>query len=226
MKYIFTLLTIFILGCSSQFDISQTEQEVHSWSNYHWPDTDLTVQNKIKDSAWQSHFDATLSAWDNLSTPLSISEGSPGMIVTETRRSRQWLGLASIYVDGDGHITSGKVTMNPILLSDSRYSPEAAQHVFCQELGHVLGLGHIEDDTCMDDCAGAESTEAWLDCLNDPLTVDPNQHDEDQLNLIYGHTDVVPDTPDAGSTDGCGNSRRPGCRQEGWTTIHSFPMFD
>lgn len=231
MKTIFALLTIFIIGCSTQFDIGQTKQEIHSWNNYHWPDTSLsiTVENKMKSNDWQQYFDETISVWDNegFNTPLSLTAiNNGGMVITEARRSRQWLGLATIYINSEGHITAGKITMNPIMLSDSRYTPMATQHVFCQELGHVLGLTHITAETCMDDCAWAITSTEWLECLNDPNAIGPNIHDEEQLNIIYSHDDVLPDVPDAGDNGGCGNSRRPSCRQKGWVTIHSFTIFD
>ena len=228
MNKLLIAITLLIMGCSSQFDIGQTEQESHTWNNYHWPTDSLVldVDNNMKDQEWQQYFDETLSEWDSLDTPLSLVDTeSGGQIVTEARRSRQWLGLATVYLNADGHITAGKVTMNPTMLTDSRYTPEAVQHVFCQELGHVLGLNHIKGNTCMDDCTWAETTEEWLTCLNNPASVGTNQHDEDQLNLIYSHLDVSEPSPDAGTTSGCGKSKRPGCRQAGWVTVHSFPMF-
>lgn len=54
----------------------------------------------------------------------------------------------------------------------------------CQEVGHTFGLDHQDEDfnnanlgTCMD-------------YTNDPSTNQhPNQHDYDQLQTIYSHTD-------------------------------------
>lgn len=229
MNNLFVVLTLIFMGCSTQFDIGKTEQEVHSWSSYHWDSNSLsiTVENKMKGSGWKPFFDESIRVWDTLGTPLTLTAtDSNGMVSTDARRSQQWLGLATVYLNADGHITAGKVTMNPIMLTDPRYTPTAVQHVFCQELGHVLGLGHIVADTCMDDCSWASTSEVWLSCLNDPASVGPNGHDAEQLNLIYNHDDVLPDIPDAGSSDGCGKSKRPGCRQGGWVEIHSFPTFE
>ncbi len=58
----------------------------------------------------------------------------------------------------------------------------------CQEVGHTLGLGHTSEDgssqnTCMDyfSNTGANATSTQ--------STEPNQHDYDQLALIYGHLD-------------------------------------
>lgn len=229
MKTILLALTIFILGCSTQVNVGHSEEGIHSWNTYHWAEGSfpLDVKNNMKDSVWQPFFDETVQVWDGLEHHLSIyTTTNQGSVVTESRRSQQWLGLASIYVDNLGHITSGKVTMNPTMLSDSRYTDTAIQHVFCQEMGHILGLGHIaESTTCMDDCAWADTSTDWLACLNNPLAEGPDAHDAEQLDLIYGHEDDQLFIPDGGVASNCGNSRRPGCRQEGWIVIHSFPIF-
>ena len=123
-----------------------------------------------------------------------------------------WLGVATIWADGD-HITKATVQLNDtFLFGGGTYSTDAwRQMVTCQEIGHVFGLDHQDEDfynanlgTCMD-------------YTNDPTRIDkngqdnqrPNQHDYDMLETIYGH----PDTGSGGGDDGGGNCppRNPNC---------------
>ena len=70
-------------------------------------------------------------------------------------------------------------------------NPDEVNHVTCQEIGHVYGLGHTSTDgssqgTCMDYSTSTNSQ--W-----------PNGHDYEQLDTIYGHTDSY-DTYDTAAT--------------------------
>ncbi|MDQ2920856.1 MAG: hypothetical protein M3R52_04460, partial [Acidobacteriota bacterium] len=67
-------------------------------------------------------------------------------------------------------------------------NPNEKLHVMCQEIGHTFGLDHQSTDgssqnTCMDyfsnTGANASST----------LSTHPNQHDYDELVIIYTHLD-------------------------------------
>jgi hypothetical protein len=97
-----------------------------------------------------------------------------------------WLGLATL-TQVNGHIKTGAVTMNRELLK--QYPPSVAAHVLCQEIGHIMGLGHQAnaDDSCMDDCQGRGK--GWLACLSSPEGETPNAHDAEQLEILYSHTD-------------------------------------
>jgi hypothetical protein len=92
-----------------------------------------------------------------------------------------WLGLATIYLDGNGHITKGTAKMNDSYGWYFSDLPSERNHVMCQEIGHLYGLGHTSENgssqgTCMDYSTSLSSQ--W-----------PNQHDYDQLATIYAHTD-------------------------------------
>ena len=240
------ICALLLTACSVDVDIGHTSQGIHSWSVYHWSsdNRDLSVYDNTKESSWSPFLAQSLVDWNSIDTPLSLTEG-PSIpkggrgadIVASSKRSPSWLGLAQIFLDADGHITAGKVTMNPILLTASDYSDNAAQHVFCQEIGHVLGLHHILGDTCMDDCSWAWADRSeWLACLNSPSSTGPNPHDEEQLNLIYTHVDSIDAVPDAGLPDAglpdaesdagstCRNPRNPHCSTGTWITIHVTPI--
>lgn len=92
-----------------------------------------------------------------------------------------WLGLASIWISGS-HITQGTVKLNDSYYNTSTYNtPAWRQSVACQEIGHTFGLDHQSEDpnvnrnTCMD----------YYRVPN----LHPNQHDYDELALIYSHLD-------------------------------------
>ena len=90
----------------------------------------------------------------------------------------------------------------------------------------------------MNDCGGASITTRaeWLACLHAPGSDSPNQHDADELNIIYAHSGT-----DAGSGNG-GNGgngggggppcskkpNHPNCVPSGWVTVHTLaiPSFD
>ena len=105
---------------------------------------------------------------------------------------RGWLGVAQIWLSGS-HITQGTVKLNDSYFSLSTYDTPAWRHlVACQEIGHTFGLDHQDVintnpnlGTCMDytkDPAGAGSL--------GPLSNEhPNQHDYDELAIIYNHGD-------------------------------------
>jgi len=181
----------------------------HSWNGYHWSSSNLspTVVNKTTSSLYD--VPAGVAEWDGLGTPIqpTLTTATKGKITVSESSSVFWLGLARIFIDANGHITKGEVKLNTRLLRS--YGAAAAEHVLCQELGHVLGLDHnrTETDTCMNDQAPLGSA------------VSPNAHDKDQLNLIYSHVD----TSSATSGQVAGGAAAP---EEGgqWITVHVVPV--
>ena len=79
--------------------------------------------------------------------------------------------------------------MNTTLLQG--YGAFVADHVLCQEIGHVLGLdhNHADLDTCMNDGGAATTQAEWLAILNAAGSDSPNGHDTAELDLAYGHDD-------------------------------------
>lgn len=206
-----------------------TATGLHSWSTYHWPTPRApAVFDKTKGTYWAVA--AHVADWATLGTPMQptmTTRRADADVTVTDGRSTQWLGLAQISLDADGHITSGKVTLNTAILStDPRFGPEASAHVLCQELGHIWGLNHNRSalDTCMNDCATAATEAEWLACLNHPDGTTPNAHDVEQLLIIYDHVDPDPDP--APTSDGGPPCRvkpnHPNCKLH---TVHTAPLW-
>lgn len=95
-----------------------------------------------------------------------------------------WLGIAQIWISGD-HIMQGIVKVNDTYFSTSKYNTDAWKNlVMCQEVGHTVGLGHVDEDmnntplgTCMDYSSDPNPNQH------------PNNHDYEMLESIYGHLD-------------------------------------
>jgi hypothetical protein len=170
----------------------------HTWNNYHWARTTSSFTLQVIDSNtsnWDDELGLALSQWSQ-STKLDMQITG----FDDSSRTRKqcravlgkvrscnasygnngWLGLASINLDSQGHISQGTSKMNDSY-SASFASQDERRHVMCQELGHTLGLGHTSENgssqnTCMDYSQSATSTA-------------PNQHDYEQLVSQYSHTD-------------------------------------
>ena len=180
----------------------------HSWNGYHWDSDTLapTVKNKTTSSLYD--VPAGIVEWSALGTPIQpvLTDAKKGNITVSEAGSRFWLGLARVFVE-DGHITKGEVKLNTNLLVG--YGAAAADHVFCQELGHVLGLNHQAGDSCMND------TFATLGDFTSP-----DAHDAEQLVLAYDHEDVI-----SGGKPGKGNGRGKNRQPQGeWVVVHVTPI--
>jgi hypothetical protein len=175
----------------------------HTWNNYHWARTTSSFTLQTLDSTvataysnWPLRLSAAASQWSQ-STKLDLSV-KPYTNTAQARKrcaavagkirvcnasygNNGWLGLASINLDSNGHISQGTAKMNDSYTSSWNNNPNEQAHVMCQEVGHTFGLGHTSEDgstqnTCMDYSQSATSTA-------------PNQHDYDQLVAQYSHTD-------------------------------------
>ena len=182
---------------------SFTANATHSWNNYHWARTTSsftlqTLNSTVANSNanWPQLLGLAASDW-NQSTKLDLNVVSYSNTSTSRKRcsavagkirvcnaaygNNGWLGLASINLDSNGHISQGTAKMNDSYSSTWTTDPNEARHVMCQEVGHTFGLDHQSTDgssqaTCMDYSSSATSTR-------------PNQHDYDELAIIYAHAD-------------------------------------
>jgi hypothetical protein len=185
----------------------------HSWGTYHWgvTATPFTVglDNNLTTTGWRALGASSSADWTRstvLDAPLSGPKGDNkrckasagiGEVCNGKYGQNGWLGLAQIWLSGD-HITQGTSKMNDTYLANTRYSDINRQHVLCQEVGHIFGLGHTSEDgsdqqTCMD----------YSSDLGNPS---PNAHDDEQLNLIYNHTDPTTTLASSPSTGMAGRS--------------------
>lgn len=175
----------------------------HSWGGYHWARTSSPLSLQLGDAvgtaAWDSALNLASQDWSLssvLDTRVVSSKANPrtcnptnGRVeVCNSKYGRNgWLGIAQVWITGGEHITQGTVKLNDTYFNTAKYNNPAWRNlVTCQEIGHTFGLNHQDENfsnanlgTCMD-------------YTNDPSTNQhPNQHDYDQLDLMYSHLDSV-----------------------------------
>ncbi len=175
----------------------------HSWGGYHWARTSnpftIKVGNNLT-SNWQTQFNTAISDWTSSSVlNLNPIAGSTGrnckmvagtiQVCNRTYGNNGWLGLASINITGGTHITQGSAKMNDTYFNTSTYNnPNEKLHVMCQEIAHAFGLDHQSTDgssqnSCMDYFSNTGAN------AGSTLSTHPNQHDYDELVIIYSHLD-------------------------------------
>lgn len=202
----------------------------HSWGNYHWARTsasfDLTIVNSTT-SDWDAYVTQAVSDW-SVSNKLNMVEDTSGATSKQVRRRCRggdgqvricnlaygevgWLGVAGISVDVNGHITTGYTKLNDTYFDQSFYDETWMQSVTCQELGHNIGLGH------QDEFFTNEPLFSCMDYQNPPFEY-PNDHDYEQLALIYQDTDTYNSYKVDGDDSGSGECNAPpgkGCNKAG-----------
>lgn len=179
----------------------KTASANHSWGNYHWLRANNPFTLRLGDnltSAWDPYLNSASYDWslssvlDTVITPgLTTSKRckptSGRVEVCNNKYGRNgWLGVAQIWASGD-HIVQGVVKLNDTYFSTTSYNnPVWKNLVMCQEVGHILGLDHQDEDfnnTPLGTC---------MDYSSDPF---PNQHpidhDYEQLEIIYSHLDNI-----------------------------------
>lgn len=205
----------------------------HQWGNYHWPNNgtgvSLDVYYNFANPKWEVHHFTSLTDWMAGNSPLTlVDKGRRGgssrkcdpvagaiLVCSDTYGQRGWLGIASIWADGD-HITQGTSKLNDTYYNLAQYDYAAhRQFVACQEIGHDFGLGHQDEGfsapnlgTCMDYTNRPEGGGAY-----GPDNTMPDDEDFRVLNLdsMYGsgHSDggTEPPTepPCRGGPKKCGN---------------------
>ncbi len=181
----------------------------HTWGPYHWKKTSaspvvLTLGDNVS-PLWEGHLNDGVQDWDqSIVLDLSVVAGgtSPRScrpksgkieVCSASYGFNGWLGLARIWVSGV-HITSAATQLNDTYMVGAAYGYDTAewrQFVMCQEVGHVFGLDHVDEDfenpnlgTCMD------YTDNPAGGGGEPANTSPYAHDYDQLVAIYSHIDT------------------------------------
>jgi hypothetical protein len=171
----------------------------HSWGGYHWARTSNPFTLKLGNNVtanWSPYLATTASDW-SVSTVLDMNIVPGG---TNARRCKPtlgrvevcnssygnngWLGLAQVWISGT-HITQGVTKLNDTYFNTPTYNTAAWRNlVTCQEVGHTIGLDH-QDENFSNPPLGT-----CMDYTNDPTpNQHPNQHDYDELLIIYSHLD-------------------------------------
>jgi hypothetical protein len=172
----------------------------HSWGGYHWARTTPTFTVKLGDNvsaAWDAYLVTASADWSASSALDTVivpglagrnCRATPGRaeVCNGKYGKNGWLGIASVWASGQ-HITQATVKLNDTYFSTAAYNTPAWKNlVMCQEVGHVFGLAHQDENfanaplgTCMD-------------YSNDPNpNQHPNLHDYAMLEEIYAHLDAT-----------------------------------
>jgi hypothetical protein len=178
-----------------------TASATHSWGDFHWARTSNPFTIKLVrhlTSTWSPYLDLASAAWttpsklnttiivganDSLTRQACPTENGRVAVCNYPYGVNGWIGLATIWFDGNHHITRATSKMN----DSYGWTPGNRQLVMCQEVGHTLGLGHQDEifgnanlGTCMDYTSLP---------FGPPNNLALNQHDHNQLNAIYTHLD-------------------------------------
>lgn len=206
----------------------------HSWGNYHWGHTSSPLALMVGDNVsttWDSYLSTASSDWSassvldttvvmgtalrHRSSNLDCSPvGGTIQVCNKTYGKNGWLGLAQIWVGGS-HITQGTAKLNDTYFNTAKYNTPAWRNlVMCQEVAHTFGLDHQDElfnnvniGTCMD-YTNASAGGVVNGFNYGPSNQHPNQHDYDQLALIYTHLDNFTTESSALTKPGSSGSRR------------------
>ncbi|MGI9039028.1 MAG: hypothetical protein ACR2GQ_09210 [Gemmatimonadota bacterium] len=150
-----TLLLIFLTASNTRLAMVNWDTaagDAHDWGNWHWDQSNFEVylfgthQNEAIRSIniWNSETDVRMTSTSSHGD-MSVWGGNFG--------DTGWSGLASIEKTGwDWHcwancrIAHGHARYNSYFGSGNSWF---AQGVFCQEVGHLFGLGHNSRGGCM-----------------------------------------------------------------------------
>lgn len=193
---------------SGSFAIGATD-----WNGYHFPSGFKHPRVVDKTSGvYSSILGPVIASWNALGAPVDFSGASPWTIDVILGQPEKALGTAEVNIGPNGHIVSGRITMNPNAIAQAGLGPNGPTHILCQEAGHILGLGHERGmpDTCMNDCVGLGSRAEWIACLESDPGMTPNAADGAMLHAKYDHDD---------------NEGDPGLKCQGRIVIHTFNDF-
>jgi hypothetical protein len=222
MKKLLQRLSRFVplLGLFLIFATGTPTNANHSWNGYHWARTSNPFTLKLGDNVsvlWDQMLVTASSDWSQstvLKTTIVAGGTKPRScrptsgrveVCSASYGNTGWLGLAQIWIIDGEHIAQGVVKNNDYYFGSSTYqynNTAEMQHVICQEIGHTLGLDHQDTsgaslNTCMDYYHNTSAT--------DTKSTHPNQHDYDELVIIYEHLDNNTTVSASSASLGSGN---------------------
>ena len=194
----------------------------HAWGKYKWKPSSIPFNLDLGDnvnSDWDGHLlgastdwtvstvlDTTVVPGSTTADPLSCNpEAGNVQVCNAEYGNNNWLGLAQIYTRGFT-IIAGLAKLNDTYYNTSTYdTPAWRRMVMCQEVAHTFGLDH------QDETFGNVNLGSCMDYTNDPdgsidkemTNEHPNQHDYDQLEIIYP---IAETTDDGGGGGGVCNA--------------------
>lgn len=206
LKGIFLFFFVFISSILFLTAFTTNVNATHSWGNYHWARTSNPFTLKLGDnltSNWKPYLASTSAVWSassvldttvvaGLANPKNCRATSGRVEVCNSKYGNNgWLGIAQIWISGN-HITQGVTKLNDTYFNTAFYNTPAWKNiVMCQEVGHTFGLDHQDEifnnpnlGTCMDYTDDPDGT-----IKNQLSNEQPNQHDYDELGVIYAHLD-------------------------------------
>jgi hypothetical protein len=204
---------------------------VHSWSTYHWKRTGTEVTPPLGDNVntvWDSYIRTANTDWNRstrVQSAMTTGQTTPSTCAPRAGRievcnasygSTGWLGIASIWLAADGHISQGTTKLNDTYFAQAQYNTFSwRQLVACQEIGHNYGLAHQDENF------NTDATQSCMEYTNIPANNEhPDQHDYDQIASIYSHVHAAAGLPEAVQNEqAIGNSRADWGRQIGHHTF-------
>ena len=212
----FFLPAVIIFSFAAMLAFAASASANHAWTNssgqaYHWARTSnpftLKLGDNVNSVAWDASLALASTDW-TVSTVLNTTvvlggtnaakgKNTPknctptsgrGEVCNSNYGNNGWLGIATIWASGV-HITQGTVKVNDTYFNTPSYNTPAWRNlVMCQEVGHIFGLGHQDENF------GNTPLGTCMDYSNDPEpNQHPNAHDYAMLEQIYAH-------PDSGTT--------------------------
>src|SRR6266705_6432308 len=225
--------TLFVAGAANA---------THSWNGYHWarasnPVT-ITLGNDLT-SNWTPYLNTAAADWsitsgacNNPQNPIRCTVTAAGgnsrrcrptagrvQVCNSTYGNTGWLGIAQIWISGV-HITQGTVKVNDSYFNTPQYNtPAWHSFVMDQEVGHEFGLAHQDEDFNNADLLDACGRGSCMDYSADPSNnTTPNQHDYDELVIIYSHLDGAAAVSSPTASEAAGDLDSP----NGWGRAVSY----
>lgn len=167
---------------------------------YHWareqPAFTLQVGNNVS-GGWNDLLTQAITNWNKNDTVAfkEVKGSSSAQRCPETTgivevcnwqygTQEGWLGLTRLFFDDAGdHIDAATVQLNDSFfnLANGQYNSDAARrHTICHELGHTMGLDHVDTDSCLNPSQTAVFQ-----------NVTPIKQDFRTLARIYTHLDAT-----------------------------------